>query len=304
MRVFAACWILVACGNDSTPLVLDDGTDVTGPAVLDGAMFRAPVPDPAAISSTFGPRWKTSADRYDFHPGIDYFDALGTPVFAIGDGIVDGVHPAGSSTYPNGGNVIVVRHDIPPQMFHGIEVDRMYAVYLHLDTIAVSDGNTVTAGQTIGTMGRTGDTEFVHLHFETRVQTTCSLPYQTTHPTATCAEFGFDPHVHPWLFVPDDGAPHTMSITALDAPNAYRYVSPSLDLDVIETDRGTIGFSTREGLDATSLDVLDNFERGWITIVPEMFSSTSTEIAYELRFAEPIRFLEVRDVFGTGSRYE
>jgi len=227
-------------------------------------------------------------------------------VLAIGPGVVDGVYPDGSATFPNGGNVVAIRHAIdPPQMFHGIAVDRVYAVYLHLDTINVSDQGQVSEGQTIGTMGMTGDTEFVHLHFEARVQTMCSLPYQATHPTATCAKVGFDPHVHPFLFAGGDMLDSPV-VHALDEPNHYRYVATrtALDLDVIETDRGTIGFSTRQGLDATSLETLDNFDRGWSTIVPEPFTSTSTEIAYQLELAEPIRYLEVRDIRGIGLRWE
>jgi hypothetical protein len=295
---------VAACGDGRAPLGVDGpGTSVSAPPPLVGASFGSPVADATAISSTFGPRWKTSASRYDFHPGIDYFGALGTPVVAIGDGTVEDVYPVGSVQFPDGGNVVVVRHAISAQTFHGIEVDRVFAVYLHLATIDVSAGATVTAGQTVGTMGMTGDTDFVHLHFETRVETVCSLPYQTQNPSASCAQYGFDPHVHPFLFVPDDGAAAGFTIASLDEPNAYRYVSAALDLDVIATDRGTIGFSTREGLDATSLDALDNFDRGWIRIVPEPFTSSSSDIAYELHFAEPLAFLELRLTDGTGLRY-
>lgn len=278
------------------------GTPVERAPAFAGQLFpHAPVPDPLAISSTFGPRWKLSANRYDFHPGIDYFDAPGTPIFAIGPGTVEAVYAEGSTQFPNGGNVVAIRHAIdPPQLFHGVQVDRVFAVYLHLATIGVTDGAAITAGQTIGTMGMTGDTEFVHLHFETRVQTMCSLPYQTANPSASCAQYGFDPHVHPFLFVGGDGA------ESASVDRSYRYVASrtSLDLDVIETDRGTLGFSARAGFDATSLDALDNFDRGWITLVPEEFTSSSPMIAYQLDLAEPIRFLEVRDIRGHGLRWE
>lgn len=306
--VFALLALTSACGEDLPALVVaGPGTMVDRAPTLAGHLFpNPPVPSPTNISSTFGPRWKLSASRYDFHPGVDYYGAVGTPVYAIGPGTVESVFPVGSTQFPNGGNVIAVRHAIdPPQTFHGMQVDRVFAVYLHLATIDISAGAQVSAGQMIGTMGMTGDTDFVHLHFETRVQTMCSLPYQTANPSASCAQLGFDPHVHPFLFVGGD-AEDSETVTATETPNAYRYVATrsALDLDVIETDRGTIGFSSREGLDATSLDALDNFDRGWIDLVPEEFTSSSTEIAYVFAFSEPIHTLEIRDIRGHGLRWE
>lgn len=275
------------------------------PSFAGDPTYGAPVPDPTKISSTFGPRWKTSANRDDFHPGIDYFDVLDTPVYAIGDGVVSGVYPDGSTQYPNGGNVIVVRHTLAsPRVFHGQQVTRFYAVYLHLSSIGVADDANVTRGQTIGTMGSTGDTTFVHLHFETRVQTTCSLPFQTANPGATCAT-GFDPHVHPYLFVGGANVDE-FSVTEIAATNlTLRYVATrgDLDLDVIASDHGAIGFNTRQGMDATSLATLDNFDYGYLRIRPEPFSSTSTEIAYDLEFREPTTFVELRDIHGHGARF-
>src|SRR5262249_42623613 len=58
--------------------------------------FSPPVRKVTQISSTFGPRWKTSDNRDEFHLGIDYYDVLGTPLLAIGNGTVAGVYPAGS----------------------------------------------------------------------------------------------------------------------------------------------------------------------------------------------------------------
>jgi len=346
---------LGAC--DSSPIDLTAGTPIMGsPALAADPIFSAPIPNPAKISSTFGPRWKSSANRYDFHPGIqyfdylgtqasatgpgthasgyplswanfawtlgpvwksggnrhdfhpgiDYFDDLGTPVLAIGPGTVDAAYPVGSSTFPAGGNVVVVKHTLSaPRMFHGQLVDRIYAVYLHLDSFSVVEGDTVTAGQQIGAMGMTGDTEFVHLHFEIRVQTVCSLPYQIAHPDSTCA-LGFDPHVHPFLFVGganDDQLTVTKLPTTSGTKVRIRATRGDLDLDVIQSDQGTIGFIERRGIDATSLDTLDNFEYGFLTLEPQPFSSTDSEIVYDLTFPDEIGFLEVRDIYGKGLRF-
>lgn len=305
MRALLRALVVLTACSEPTALTITGttGATVAGVPPLEGASFGAPVPAPANVSSTFGPRWKSSAGRYDFHPGIDYYDVPGTPVFAIGAGTIEAVYADGSTTFPNGGNVVIVRHAIPPQRFHDITVDRIFAVYLHLESFTVADGDVVVPGQTIGAMGGTGDTDFNHLHFEIRVQTVCSLPYQVARPDSACA-LGFDPHVHPFLFVGGDGAPG-FEVQDTGVANTYRYVAPrsALVLDVIDTDRGTIGFSTREGLDATSLDALDNFDRGWIQIVPEPFTSNSEQIAYELQLTEPIRYLELRTIHGAGVRY-
>lgn len=295
--------LVAACGTDATIDVAGGGTPVTATPALAGEQFAPPVRNPAAISSTFGPRWKSSATRFDFHPGIDYFDVIGTPVLAIGPGTIEGVYPDGSSTYPLGGNVVVVRHAISPRMFHGIEVDHFYAVYLHLASLAVATGDAVVAGQPVGAMGMTGDTQFVHLHFETRVQTMCSLQYQVAHPDASCA-LGFDPHVHPFLFVGGANADR-FTVTALPTANAVRYTATrdDLDLDVIDTDLGRIGFSERTGLDATSLGKLDSVDLGWVRIDPLPFSAASTEIVYDLYFPEAPHRLEIRDVYGRGLRF-
>lgn len=277
------------------------------PPLAPTPIFDPPVPRPTQISSTFGPRWKTSASRYDFHPGIDFFDALGTPVTAIGDGVVDAVHPDGSTAFPLGGNVLVVRHALPtPLTFHGQSVDHLYAVYLHLQSFTVAEGDVVTRGQVVAAMGMTGDTDFVHLHFEIRVQTVCSLPYQVASPSASCVT-GFDPHVHPFLFI--GGAnDDTIRIDEIaPAPGdavAFRYTATrgDLDLDVVETDLGALGFDERAGLDATSLSRLDDFHYGWLALAPLPFGSADEQLVMELHFPTRPAFVEMRDIHGAGVR--
>jgi hypothetical protein len=163
----------------------------------------------------------------------------------------------------------------------------------------------VTAGQQVATMGKTGDTDFVHLHFETRVQTTCSLAYQLDHPDCSV---GFDPHVHPYLFV---GGANLDRITVEELPPdegggftaRYTATRGDLDLDVIETDLGAIGFDTRIGLDARSTAALDDFDYGYLRLVPIPFLSTSETLAFELHFARRPAFLELRDIHGRGLRF-
>ncbi len=271
------------------------GTQISAPSPLVvGKRFQPPVANTAAISSSFGPRWKTSASRDDFHLGIDYFGEPGTPLLAIGDGVVAGVYPDGNATFPNGGNVVVIEHPIPETTFHGRPVHRVFAVYLHAQSFAVAPGDVVTAGQTVATMGMTGDAELTHLHFETRVETQCSQ-------LSPCGA-GFDPHVHPFLFVdsPDDDA---IQVEPLPGDGfGVRFIEHrgDLDLDVIASDLGTLGFDERRGVD---MQHLDSFDYGWLRLVAVPFSSTSTDRVFELHFADRPSWLELRDIYGRGLRF-
>jgi hypothetical protein len=154
-------------------------------------------------------------------------------------------------------------------------------------------------------MGMSGDTDFVHLHFETRVETPCSLAFQLANPDAACA-LGFDPHVHPFLFV---GGDNDDQLLVEEMPVAggwgLRYTAGrgDLDLDVIATDLGSIGFGERLGLDATSTTALDDFDRGFVRLVPLPFLSASGTLVMELHFPVRPGFVELRDIHGRGLRF-
>jgi len=123
------------------------------------------------ISSTFGPRLMFSDDnRLDFHRGVDIPGNLGDDIYAINNGIVDRVFNEGSASFPNGGNVVRIRHNDTNRVY--------YSLYLHLDSILVTENQTITKGQIIGTLGQTGSTTFNHLHFEILEETPCSLESQ------------------------------------------------------------------------------------------------------------------------------
>ena len=62
--------------------------------------------------------------------------------------------------------------------FTNVSKLRYYSYYLHLNSIAaLSEGDVVSKGTEIGTMGQTGDTSFTHLHFETRLVGYCSYQF-------------------------------------------------------------------------------------------------------------------------------
>jgi murein DD-endopeptidase MepM/ murein hydrolase activator NlpD len=87
------------------------------------------------------------------HLGTDFAAPTGTPVRAVGDGVVE------FAGVQNGyGNVVFVKHG------NGHET-----VYAHLSRMDVRKGQSVAQGDTVGAVGATGWATGPHLHFEFRV---------------------------------------------------------------------------------------------------------------------------------------
>lgn len=90
------------------------------------------------------------------HNGIDIAAQYGTPIISAGDGYVSLVR--GGDGWNGGyGNYVVVTHE------KGIQT-----LYAHMSDIKVSQGQKVSKGQRVGSMGSTGQSTGVHLHFEVR----------------------------------------------------------------------------------------------------------------------------------------
>ena len=108
---------------------------------------RAPLsvkPAEGAYTSGFGSRWGT------FHKGVDIANAIGTPIVAVTDGEVIDAGPASGF-----GNWVRLRHE-----------DGTITVYGHMETVDVTVGEKVRAGQKIAGMGSRGFSTGSHLHFE------------------------------------------------------------------------------------------------------------------------------------------
>ncbi|MFE6946616.1 M23 family metallopeptidase [Streptomyces chartreusis] len=86
------------------------------------------------------------------HTGVDFGVPSGSPVHAVGAGVV--VVATFDGAY---GNNTIIRHP-----------DGIYTQYAHLSRIDVKTGQTVMAGQSVGRSGATGNVTGPHLHFETR----------------------------------------------------------------------------------------------------------------------------------------
>lgn len=87
-----------------------------------------------------------------FHPGIDFHQSYGTPVYAVADGKVAIAWP-----YSIYGNLVKLVHQ-----------DDWSTVYGHLAKIMVKHNQLVKKGELIGYVGSTGYAFHPHLHFEIR----------------------------------------------------------------------------------------------------------------------------------------
>lgn len=123
-------------------------------------MRCAALPVDGRVTSPQG--WRNRPSGPDLHTGVDLGAPEGTPVYAMFDGLVKVSAPSGE--LEGYGNVVVLEHE-----------DNC-SLYAHLATRAVVAGQRVTAGQQIGTVGRTAGTrqnpgaQFAssgaHLHLE------------------------------------------------------------------------------------------------------------------------------------------
>ena len=102
-----------------------------------------------SITSPFGYRVSPTTGASSNHMGIDMDSTTGMPVVAARAGVVV-VAGWGNAA----GNYVKIDH-----------MDGYTSIYMHLNTINCSSGQTVSAGQQIGTVGATGVATGDHLHF-------------------------------------------------------------------------------------------------------------------------------------------
>lgn len=113
--------------------------------------LKFPVDD-TTITSDYGYRIHPISGEKKLHGGIDFAPQSSStpPIYASLEGTV-----IVSSFEPGWGNHIKINHG------NGIQT-----LYAHLSSIHVKTGTKVKTGQLIGTMGTTGSSTGVHLHFE------------------------------------------------------------------------------------------------------------------------------------------
>lgn len=103
----------------------------------------------AIVTSGFGHREDPTGISGTFHDGIDFGGTTGTPIMASRSGQVVTASYGGMA-----GNHVIIQHD-----------NGYYSYYLHMNSLNVTVGQNVSAGQVVGGMGTTGNSTGVHLHF-------------------------------------------------------------------------------------------------------------------------------------------
>ncbi len=106
------------------------------------------------IGSYFGMRVDPFYKVRKFHEGMDFTAAVGTEVYATGNGTIEFAARDGEGGY---GNEVVIDHGYTYR-----------TVYAHLSRIFVKPGQKILRGQIIGYVGNTGKSTSPHLHYEVR----------------------------------------------------------------------------------------------------------------------------------------
>jgi murein DD-endopeptidase MepM/ murein hydrolase activator NlpD len=118
-------------------------------ASLKKAFLKAPVKFSRISSNFSGKRFHPVLKRYKAHLGTDYAAPHGTPILAVGDGVVT------KSGYTGGnGNYVKIRHN-----------GTYETQYLHMSKRAVKEGERVQQGEVIGYVGSTGLATGPHVCF-------------------------------------------------------------------------------------------------------------------------------------------
>ncbi|MDY3014921.1 MAG: peptidoglycan DD-metalloendopeptidase family protein [Evtepia sp.] len=153
--------VVLRCGQEESRETIST-TVVTEPTVtrvavgtaqgVEGARGRFIWPCVGRITSPFGPR--TIFGSQGFHSGTDIANPQGTPIVAAAEGTVVWAGPKGSY-----GNLVKVDHG-----------NGFLTYYSHCSQLLVTEGETVSQGQTIALVGSTGRSTGPHCHFELRWQ--------------------------------------------------------------------------------------------------------------------------------------
>src|SRR5439155_10406280 len=152
--------------------------------------FRRPIAltDQSYIDQTyrFG---STMGGNFQPHQGVEFNNPDGTPVHAIGDGVVVYSGPAEA-----GANTIAIRHD------RKLRTDNrelfVFSVYYHNTRLLKRVGERVRAGDTIALVGNTGRATNDHLHLEVHAAPTTDSS-KIVHPDVRYPPFNTNPEL--WI---------------------------------------------------------------------------------------------------------
>jgi murein DD-endopeptidase MepM/ murein hydrolase activator NlpD len=114
------------------------------------------------VTGSFGERTDPFNGEGAFHAGVDISASVGQPVIAPADGVVEFADFMGGY-----GRAIILGHG------HGLSTR-----YGHLSNFAVTAGQQVHRGDTIGYVGDSGRSTGPHLHYEVRINDTPVNPHK------------------------------------------------------------------------------------------------------------------------------
>ena len=114
-----------------------------------GGVFTWPCPSSTRVTSDYGTRVSPTSGASSNHKGIDIGASAGATIVAAANGTVKAANYSSAA-----GNYVMIDHG-----------GGLYTVYMHCSSLAVSEGTTVSAGQTIAYVGSTGISTGNHLHF-------------------------------------------------------------------------------------------------------------------------------------------
>lgn len=116
---------------------------------LEATGFLTPLNIPLNVSSPFGYRADPTGYSGNGHDGIDFTGNYGDAILAARYGRV-----VEAGSHWSAGNYAIIQHD-----------NGYYSYYMHMTEVYVSVGQSVGTLEQIGTMGTTGNSTGVHLHF-------------------------------------------------------------------------------------------------------------------------------------------
>ena len=130
-----------------------------------GGGGSAPIPSSVSTSGYIWPACGTVTSEYGrrwgrMHAGLDIDDNRTSAIVAARGGVV--IFAGWSGGY---GQLTLIDHG-----------DGVVTAYAHQSAMTVSEGQSVSQGQRIGTIGTTGSSTGTHLHFETRVNGSAQNP--------------------------------------------------------------------------------------------------------------------------------
>lgn len=147
----------------TNPPVVTTQATTQAPDPIPSSRLGWPCPGFYTLTSGFGPRWGTHHSGIDISSGgitgASVVASLGGTVIQVSSGCPHD-YPKSSSCGCGGGygNYVIVQHS-----------NGLATLYAHMSSVAVSYGQSVSQGQTLGYVGSTGFSTGAHLHFEVRV---------------------------------------------------------------------------------------------------------------------------------------